>query len=138
MATPHPSSPELGCWVSPKPGMSDGEWLVAIEVMPPEELKSTERPPLDLVLVVDRSSSMVGPRIAAAVEAARQLCLRLNERDRVGVVAFDTNVYTVRKPDAATPGTASEVSVALTELGVGYGTNISAGWRRAAQEGNQY
>jgi Ca-activated chloride channel family protein len=133
MAEPDPSSPELGCWVSPQPGGDDGEWLVAVEVLPPEGLNTRERPPLDLVLVVDRSSSMVGSRIAAAVEAARQICLRLNERDRVGVVAFDTHIHTVRKPDAATEETASEVAIALTELGVGYGTNISAGWKRAAE-----
>ena len=133
MVSPDQTSPDLGCWVCPEPGKAEGEWLVAVEVVPPEGSEESERPPLDLVLVVDRSSSMVGPRIAAAVEAARQICLRLNHRDRVGVVAFDTSVQTVRKPDAPTKDTAAEVVLKLTELGVGYGTNISAGWKRAAE-----
>ncbi len=133
MSTADSSAPELGCWVAPDPTGVVGDWLVAIGVESGSDSDSDNaRPPIDLVLVIDRSSSMVGPRIAAAVEAARQICLRLSEEDRVGVVAFDSSVQTVRRPGSATAETAAEVAVALAELGVGYGTNISAGWKRAA------
>jgi hypothetical protein len=133
MATSDSNALELGCWVSPDPSGEEGAWIASIEVDAPAALVGEQRPPLDLMLVVDRSSSMVGARIASAVEAARQICLRLNERDRIGVVAFDASVATVLSPGAATAETASEVFVALTELGVGYGTNISGGWKRAAE-----
>jgi Ca-activated chloride channel family protein len=82
--------PSIACWVA-RSGTAEGglaRCLVAVEVTPPQAA-SVSRPPVDLVLVVDRSSSMVGPRIAAAVEAARQICLRLDARDRLAVVAFD-------------------------------------------------
>lgn len=133
MATTESSAPELGCWVSPDPSGEEGAWLASIEVTAPTVAVERARAPMDLVLAVDRSSSMVGARIAAAVEAARQICLRLNEHDRIGVVAFDSKVTTVLKPGAATAETATQVAVGLTELGVGYGTNISGAWQHASE-----
>lgn len=126
-------SPVLCCRVCPDPWKGDGVWLASIEVNPLEGSEGAERPPLDLMLVVDRSSSMVGARIAAAIETARQICLRLTERDRLGVVAFDSGVHTVREPGPPTAETADAVTMELTELGVGYGTNIAAGWKRASE-----
>lgn len=126
------NTPELGCWVA-RGVNGEGERLLAIEVSPPATAGDEERPPVDLLLAVDRSSSMVGSRIAAAVEAARQICLRLGERDRLGVVAFDANVQVVRKPGPVDALTSSQVALALTELGVGYGTNLSAGWQTSVE-----
>ena len=124
-------SPSLACWVARADGVEGRCRLVAVEISPPASAE-VRRPPVDLILVVDRSSSMVGPRIAAAVEAARQVCLRLGDRDRLGVVAFDSKAQVVRPPGPVGPGIAAEVAVSLTERGVGYGTNISDGWEKAA------
>lgn len=133
MAADDSGAPVLGCWVAPTPDRGPSERLVAIEVHPPEAPVKSDRAALDLMLVVDRSSSMVGPRIAAAVEAVRQICLRLTERDRLGVLAFDSSVETIRSPGPVTAETATEAVVALTELGVGYGTNLSGAWSRGAE-----
>ena len=127
METPDDAVPILACWVAPFPGGPEGACIAAIEVMAPVAA-DVERPRIDLVVAVDRSSSMVGPRIAAAVEAVRQICLRLGQGDRLGVVAFDADVSIVRAPGPVEPGTAREVAVSLAELGVGYGTNIAGGW----------
>lgn len=132
MAAATRTAPELGCWVAKAPDRED-QRLVAVEVTPPPSAGEQARPPVDLVLAVDRSSSMVGARISAAVEAARQIGLRLGERDRLGVVAFDATVQEVRKPGAVTPDTAAQVALGLTELGVGYGTNISGAWKKATE-----
>jgi uncharacterized protein YegL len=133
MTEPETTSPGLRCSVCPDPSEGEGEWLAAVEVVPPDRREGSERPPLDLLLVVDRSSSMIGSRIAAAIETARQICLRLTQRDRLGVVAFDSGVHTVLEPGPPAADTADSVAMELTELGVGYGTNISGGWKRAAE-----
>lgn len=133
MSEPVPSSAVLGCRVCPDPWKGEGVWLVSIDVNPPEGHAGGERPPLDVMLVVDRSSSMVGARIAAAIETVRQICLRLTARDRLGVVAFDSGVQTVREPGPPSAETARAVTMELTALGVGYGTNLSAAWKRAAE-----
>jgi Ca-activated chloride channel family protein len=132
MAEPARTEIEIGCWVAAAPDRADRR-LVAVEISPPSAVADTVRPPIDLVLAIDRSSSMVGTRIAAAVEAARQICLRLGQRDRLAVVAFDGLAQVVRWPGAVTPETAAEIVLELTELGVGYGTNISAAWKKAVE-----
>ncbi len=132
MAASKKTAPDLACWVV-RGVTKEDERLLAIEVSPPTTAGEEERPPVDLLLAVDRSSSMVGTRISAAVEAARQICLRLGERDRLGVVTFDADIHVVRKPGPVNAGTSSRVALALTELGVGYGTNLSGAWKKAAE-----
>ena len=124
--------PSLGCAVARLDGAADSPLFVTVEVTPPRP-EGVQRPPIDLLLVLDRSSSMVGPRIAAAVEVARQICLRLGEGDRLGVVAFDSYPEVIRPPGPVDERTATELAVALTERGVGFGTNISGGWEVAAE-----
>lgn len=125
--------PSVACFAARSGEAGDGRrlCLLAVEVVA-SAAASVSRPPIDLVLVVDRSSSMVGARISAAVEAARQICLRLGGQDRLGVVAFDASAQVVRPSGPVGPGVAAEVALALSELGVGYGTNISEGWEKGA------
>src|SRR5215475_3525413 len=56
------------------------------------------RRPVNLVLVIDRSSSMRGPRLAQAVLAVRRVIERLDERDRLGVVTFDAAARVLLPP----------------------------------------
>ncbi len=53
---------------------------------------SENRPPINVGLVLDRSGSMRGPRIAAAKEAARMALSRLGNEDVVALVAFNHKV----------------------------------------------
>jgi Mg-chelatase subunit ChlD len=46
-----------------------------------------------MVLLIDRSASMIGPRIAATKRAAVELITQLSDEDLVGVFAFDTKPY---------------------------------------------
>src|SRR5687767_9396508 len=56
------------------------------------ELERGRRSPINLAIVVDRSSSMQGERIEKAKEAALMIVDRLDDRDVVSVVAYDTSV----------------------------------------------
>lgn len=53
---------------------------------------SENRPPINIGLVLDRSGSMRGPRIAAAKDAARMALSRLGRDDVVALVAYNHNV----------------------------------------------
>lgn len=51
-----------------------------------------ERPPINLAVVIDRSGSMSGDRIVRAKEAAILLLDRLDERDIVSIITYDSTV----------------------------------------------
>ncbi len=59
----------------------------------PEELVATQRVPMNIALVIDKSGSMSGSdKIGFAREAAMSIIDQLEPYDRVSIVAFDSNV----------------------------------------------
>lgn len=54
--------------------------------------QTTERPPLDLALVIDRSGSMSGDKIVSTKTAAIELLSRLDERDRLTLITYSNGV----------------------------------------------
>jgi Ca-activated chloride channel family protein len=68
--------------------------LVAPEQPPSAAAKV--RAPLDLVLVIDRSGSMSGAPLQAALESASRIIRGLRDDDRVAVVTFDTHVDVIQ------------------------------------------
>jgi Ca-activated chloride channel family protein len=60
-----------------------------------DRVASRERPPVNLALVLDRSGSMGGDKIARAREAALDAIRRLDARDTVSVVIYDHEVETL-------------------------------------------
>lgn len=56
------------------------------------EMESNERAPVNLALVIDRSGSMEGEKLARAKEAALLAVDRLAPDDLVSIVMYDTNV----------------------------------------------
>lgn len=63
---------------------------VGLEGLPYED--ETDRPPVNVVLVIDKSGSMRGERIAQAREAAMMAVDRLEKGDVLGVVAYSHKV----------------------------------------------
>jgi len=59
-----------------------------------------------MVMLIDRSASMMGPRIAATKRAAVELVKQLAPEDLVGVLAFDTMPYVVAEVQPASQVTA--------------------------------
>ena len=60
-----------------------------------ERIAQSKRPPVNLAIVLDRSGSMSGDRIARARDAAIEAIDRLDERDVVSVVVYDDVVETI-------------------------------------------
>jgi Ca-activated chloride channel family protein len=95
--------------------------------------KAPTRRPINLALVVDRSSSMRGPRLAQAALAVRQIVDRLEERDRLSIVAFDAQTRVLFAPAAVTPEARVQIGQALDELRTGAGTNLYAGLKKGCE-----
>jgi Ca-activated chloride channel family protein len=83
------------------------------------------RTPINLALVLDRSGSMAGEKLAAAKEAAIRFAGHLGVHDRLSVVVFDDAVHTIFGP--ATPD-ALLAEEAIARVYEGGSTNLSGGW----------
>lgn len=97
-----------------------------IRIDAPPAPKQTERRPLNLGLVLDCSGSMGGPKIEHAKAAASHLIQHLRPTDRVAIVAYDSNVYTLLASRAL--GDKREHLAQIGRLQAGSSTNLSGGW----------
>jgi Ca-activated chloride channel homolog len=102
--------------------------LLRIEAEAPER---TDRLPLNLSLVLDRSGSMWGGKLEAARAAAALLVRRLAPADVVSVVAYDDSVQTVAPP--ATGAAQADLPRRIEAIETGGSTNLSGGWLRGRE-----
>jgi len=86
-----------------------------------------DRNPVNLALVLDRSSSMRGPRFTQALRAATQLVDQLGPRDRVSVISFDAAAHVVFGPAPLSGEDKHKLQAILSNLDTGVGTNLAAG-----------
>lgn len=97
------------------------------------ELTQTERPrlPLNIGLVIDRSGSMSGRKLADAVAACQRIVSRLASEDRCTIVTFDDEASLLASGNQVTPAQHSLISTALGVVQSGGSTNLSGGWQLA-------
>ncbi len=89
------------------------------------------RIPLNLALILDRSGSMGGEKLARAQEAAALLVRRLWPEDAVGVAVYDHQVNTLI---AAARGDDHALAESLIRsIRTGGSTNLSGGWLRGRE-----
>lgn len=101
-----------------------------------KEIKTSERKPLRLTLVIDVSGSMSGGgRLSLAKESLRMLIRRLDSRDKVGIVMYNTNATNVLHPVSANRTT--EIEQAISMLYPGGSTNAEAGLTLGFQMANR-
>ena len=110
--------------------VADGGFLVRLLLrIEGEQPEDRERIPLNLSLVLDRSGSMAGPKLAAARDAAAMLVQRLWLEDVVSVVAYDDQVEVIAVP--ASGKDRENTSELIGGIRCGGTTNLSGGWLRA-------
>jgi Ca-activated chloride channel family protein len=90
------------------------------------------RPPVNLAIVIDRSGSMAGDKIAKAREAALEAVRRLAPDDIVALVAYDTSVQTL--VPARRVGDGRRLEEAICSIEVGGNTALHGGVMRGAAE----
>ena len=91
--------------------------------------KTIEKPNLALVLVIDRSGSMAGEKLALAKEAAIASVEVLKNRDQIGIVCFDEAPDWVYELAPAT--NREEIVTQVSRVSVGGGTFIYCGLYQA-------
>jgi Ca-activated chloride channel family protein len=98
--------------------------LVAPQALP------TDRRPLDIVLVIDRSGSMAGVKLDAVKASAAYLIRRLDQSDRLGLVTYDDEVELVSSVGVVEK---EELLELVDGIGSGGGTNLSGGWLKGVE-----
>ncbi len=93
---------------------------------------AAERPPVNLCLVIDRSGSMTGEKIARAREAAIGVVRRLERDDVFSLVTFDDRVETLIP--ARRVGDRRELEETIRSIRPGGSTNLYGGVTRGADE----
>jgi Ca-activated chloride channel family protein len=105
---------------------SDG--LVRVElVMKADQVAEQARVASDFVVVLDRSGSMAGERIAQARAAITTLLGQLSERDRFALVTYDDSPQVAIPLSLATPGSKREWRNVVSDIETGDSTNMSGG-----------
>jgi Ca-activated chloride channel family protein len=84
-------------------------------------------PPVNLAIVIDRSGSMKGDRIANAIAAATGIVDRMRDGDSVTVVSFDTEARVVVPATLTTASSRPGIDAAIRAIRLGGDTCISCG-----------
>jgi Ca-activated chloride channel family protein len=111
---------------------SDGETYLFASLTGADVQQSA--PPLNLAIVVDKSGSMKGERIARAIDAGVGIVERMRDGDTITVVDFDTSAEVVVAPTVLSPRNRANVEVGIRGIRLGGDTCISCGLETAAAE----
>jgi Ca-activated chloride channel family protein len=106
--------------------------LVELTAPPAPDSAVADRVPSTLQVVLDRSGSMGGARIAGARTALTHLVDRLDPRDNFGLVIFDTEIDVVVPAGPLTDKPAAKRAIAAVDARGG--TDLSSGYLRGLQE----
>src|SRR5690242_7813088 len=131
----HPRSPLMKAAVRPEHHLlaveHEHDVNCMFELAVPAVETGADRPPLHIALVIDRSGSMAGEKLAHACRCAAWLGERLRPTDELALVTFDDEVRLVLP---RTPVDAARLAAALASVRPGGTTNLSGGWLKGLEQ----
>lgn len=92
------------------------------------------RPALNLALVIDRSGSMAGAKMAAAREAAHRVVDQLGPDDRLTVIAFDDGFDVLVEAEAVTEARRRRIHARVDDIDDDGGTDLEGALALALEE----
>jgi len=107
---------------------------VLVEIEAPVSSTTKPRLPLNFALVIDRSGSMNGAKIAQARNAALYALGLLAPRDRISVVAYDDLVEVLVPSTLATRDSIAAGSRRIEQVNSRGSTDLSGGWLTGCRE----
>lgn len=110
------------------------ERIVEISLQAPESEQASSQPPLNLALVLDRSGSMNGHKLAYVKRAAEHVLELMQDGDRIAVVQYDDQVDILSHSRPLDALTRTGLQQRLRSIQSGGTTNLSGGWLQGCQE----
>lgn len=105
-------------------GQPDVTWVAQLGFTSGLDASSFERPPLDLVAVIDRSCSMTGDKFETVRKSLETVAKDLGPKDRLSIVTYGADVDVELK---SAPGGDPAIAQALRRLAIDGSTNMEAG-----------
>ena len=99
----------------------------------PKQDPSQVRTPISLAIVIDRSGSMSGGKLRAALDCTRDLIGRLHDNDEVSIITYDDEVD-VLLPLSPVETVRGLVNLVLANVNTGGSTNLHGGWLAGAEQ----
>jgi Ca-activated chloride channel family protein len=106
---------------------SRGETYLFAQVTAADDKSTATTTPMNLGIVIDRSGSMKGERIANAMNAAVAALERMRDGDSVTVVSFDQAAQVVVPPTRVSAGSRGQIESSIRSIRLGGDTCISCG-----------
>lgn len=110
------------------------ERIVEISLTAPPARNTSQRMPLNLALVIDRSGSMAGEKLEYVRQAAAHVVSALAETDSAALVVFDNEVDLLCPSAPVTSQQRARLLEQIQSIRSGNTTNLGDGWLRGCKE----